>query len=141
MTLLLSYWTMFNIVNAMLYWEYSKYLASFQTSSLWYYWGNHQINYINYKIIYHEQTNFYTKSPFIIDDRKCSKYVIISVRVLIKNYYLLLIYYLGTIHKNLVHFETLHASKFSHNIVKRGVNDSPHPLNKVKEVSFTTLGR
>ncbi|XP_060873090.1 ADAM 17-like protease isoform X1 [Metopolophium dirhodum] len=47
----------------------------------------------------------------------------------------------STIHKNLAHFETLHASEFSHNIVKRGVNDSPHPLNKVKEVSFTTLGR
>lgn len=51
------------------------------------------------------------------------------------------VYYLGSIHKNLAHFETLHASEFSHNIVKRGVNDSPHPLNKVKEVSFTTLGR
>jgi len=40
-----------------------------------------------------------------------------------------------------VHFETLHAADFSHNIVKRGATDSPHPLNKVKEVSFTTLGR
>lgn len=49
--------------------------------------------------------------------------------------------YLGSINKNVAHFETLRASDFSHNIVKRGTNDSPHPLNKVKEVSFTTLGR
>lgn len=40
-----------------------------------------------------------------------------------------------------MYFETLRASDFSHNIVKRGTSDSPHPLNKVKEVSFTTLGR
>lgn len=48
---------------------------------------------------------------------------------------------LGSIYKNLVNFETLHVSDFSHNIIKRGVTNSPHPLNKVKEVSFTTLGR
>ncbi|PSN49544.1 ADAM 17-like protease [Blattella germanica] len=46
-----------------------------------------------------------------------------------------------SIHKNLKHFETLHASQFSHNIVKRGVKHSDHPFNKIREVSFTTLGR
>lgn len=74
--------------------------------------------------------------------RKCSKYVIIYlINVLYMNIYFNKLYNLGSIHKNLVRFETLHTSDFSHNIVKRGVTDSPHPLNKVKEVSFTTLGR
>lgn len=57
------------------------------------------------------------------------------------NMYLNKPYNLGSIHKNLVRFETLHISDFSHKIVKRGATDSPHPLNKVNEVSFTTLGR
>ncbi|XP_050436279.1 ADAM 17-like protease isoform X2 [Adelges cooleyi] len=46
-----------------------------------------------------------------------------------------------SIYKNLKYFDTLHASDLSHNIVKRGATDSPHPLNKIKEVSFYTLGR
>lgn len=60
---------------------------------------------------------------------------------MIFTYLKLIKFCLGSIHKNIVHFETLHASDLSHNIVKRGTTDSPHPLNKVKEVSFTTLGR
>ncbi|KAG8228545.1 hypothetical protein J437_LFUL009002 [Ladona fulva] len=47
----------------------------------------------------------------------------------------------GSIFKNLKYFETIHASSLSHNIVKRGINDSPHPFNKIKEVNFRTLGR
>ncbi|GLH15570.1 ADAM 17-like protease [Gryllus bimaculatus] len=46
-----------------------------------------------------------------------------------------------TLYKNLKYYETLHASELNHNIVKRGVNPSPHPFNKIKEVSFDTLGR
>ncbi|XP_047114884.1 ADAM 17-like protease [Schistocerca piceifrons] len=47
----------------------------------------------------------------------------------------------GSIYKNLRHFETLHTSHFKHTVVKRGTNPSPHPFNKIKEVSFSTLGR
>ncbi|KAK7869940.1 hypothetical protein R5R35_013718 [Gryllus longicercus] len=46
-----------------------------------------------------------------------------------------------TLYKNLKYYEMLHASELNHNIVKRGVNPSPHPFNKIKEVSFDTLGR
>lgn len=49
--------------------------------------------------------------------------------------------YLGSVYKNLKHFETLHASQFSHNIVKRGVQHSDHPFNRIREVTFSTLGR
>ncbi|XP_037079638.1 ADAM 17-like protease [Pollicipes pollicipes] len=35
----------------------------------------------------------------------------------------------------------MHASELSHTIVKRGINSSPHPFNKIKEVTFKTLGR
>ncbi|KAL1464303.1 hypothetical protein WDU94_003964 [Cyamophila willieti] len=47
----------------------------------------------------------------------------------------------GTIHKNLHHFDTLHASHLSHNIVKRGLQESNHPYNKIEEVTFKTLGK
>lgn len=50
-------------------------------------------------------------------------------------------YVLCSVYKNLKHFETLHASQFSHNIVKRGVKHSDHPFNRIREVSFSTLGR
>ncbi|KAJ1521968.1 hypothetical protein ONE63_002298 [Megalurothrips usitatus] len=47
----------------------------------------------------------------------------------------------GSIHKNLKHFDTLHVSHFSHNIVKRGINPSSHPFNHIKEINFRTLGK
>uniref|UniRef100_A0A1B6D7E4 ADAM 17-like protease n=1 Tax=Clastoptera arizonana TaxID=38151 RepID=A0A1B6D7E4_9HEMI len=47
----------------------------------------------------------------------------------------------SSIHKNIKYFETLHASEFNHRIVKRGLKESIHPFNKIKEVSFKTLGR
>lgn len=46
-----------------------------------------------------------------------------------------------SVHKNLKYFETLHVSQFSHSIVKRGIQHSDHPFNKIREVSFSTLGR
>lgn len=50
-------------------------------------------------------------------------------------------FFVGSVYKNLKYFETLHASQFSHSIVKRGVKHSDHPFNKIREVTFSTLGR
>ncbi|XP_026683731.1 ADAM 17-like protease [Diaphorina citri] len=47
----------------------------------------------------------------------------------------------GSIHENLKYFDTLHSSHISHTIVKRGVQESNHPFNKIKEVTFKTLGK
>ncbi|KAK3922858.1 ADAM 17-like protease [Frankliniella fusca] len=47
----------------------------------------------------------------------------------------------GSIYKNLKHFDTLHVSHLTHNIVKRGVNPSSHPFNHIKEINFRTLGK
>lgn len=49
--------------------------------------------------------------------------------------------FVGNIHKNLKYFETLHISELKHSVVKRGLQDSNHPFNKIKEVAFSTLGR
>lgn len=35
----------------------------------------------------------------------------------------------------------MHATELEHKIVKRGLQESSHPFNKIKEVSFKTLGR
>eukprot|EP00096_Caligus_rogercresseyi_P007481 TRINITY_DN2534_c0_g1_i2.p1 TRINITY_DN2534_c0_g1~~TRINITY_DN2534_c0_g1_i2.p1 ORF type:complete len:788 (-),score=146.76 TRINITY_DN2534_c0_g1_i2:232-2595(-) len=42
---------------------------------------------------------------------------------------------------NLAYYEFLSVSDLSHSIVKRGLEDSPHPYNKIKEVGFKALGR
>ncbi|KAB7493873.1 ADAM 17-like protease [Armadillidium nasatum] len=44
-------------------------------------------------------------------------------------------------HPNLRYYEKLHSSQFSHHIVKRGLKESNHRFNKIKEVSFSALGR
>ncbi|CAH1398982.1 unnamed protein product [Nezara viridula] len=51
--------------------------------------------------------------------------------------------YLGScsIYENLKYFDTLHSSELRHHIVKRGLKESSHPFNKIKEVHFKTLGR
>lgn len=55
---------------------------------------------------------------------------------------LICIYFVtGSIHKNVKYFETLHASQLTHNILKHGIKESTHPFNKIREVSFNTLGR
>ncbi|CAH0724941.1 unnamed protein product, partial [Brenthis ino] len=46
-----------------------------------------------------------------------------------------------SIHKNLKYFETLHVSKFTHHVVKRGAKLSNHPFNTIKELHFQTLGK
>lgn len=50
-------------------------------------------------------------------------------------------YLLGSIYKNLRYFETLHSDDLEHKIVKRGLKESSHPFNKIKEVYFKTLGK
>ncbi|CAB4064451.1 ADAM17 [Lepeophtheirus salmonis] len=42
-------------------------------------------------------------------------------------------------HSNVRYFETLHASQFNHNIVKRGTSPSNHKYNKIREVDFKAL--
>lgn len=39
------------------------------------------------------------------------------------------------------YYETIHASELAHKIVKRGLKESSHPFNRIKEVSFRTLGK
>lgn len=51
------------------------------------------------------------------------------------------IVFLGSLKNNLKHFEILHADTLRHRIVKRGIHDSYHPFNKIKEIEFATLGR
>ena len=43
--------------------------------------------------------------------------------------------------QNLKYYEVIHAEKFGHNIVKRGIHPSTHPYNKIREVNFKALGR
>ncbi|XP_058812420.1 ADAM 17-like protease [Topomyia yanbarensis] len=45
------------------------------------------------------------------------------------------------LHKNLKHYETLHADDLTHRITKRGTKHSSHPFNTIKEVEFRVLGR
>ncbi|KAJ8718449.1 hypothetical protein PYW08_002686 [Mythimna loreyi] len=46
-----------------------------------------------------------------------------------------------SISHNLKYFETIHASKLAHHVVKRGAKLSNHPFNTIKEVHFKTLGK
>lgn len=48
---------------------------------------------------------------------------------------------LAALTQNLKYYETLHATTATHKIVKRGLHDSQHPYNKIKEIEFATLGR
>eukprot|EP00090_Calanus_glacialis_P001990 TRINITY_DN11492_c0_g1_i2.p1 TRINITY_DN11492_c0_g1~~TRINITY_DN11492_c0_g1_i2.p1 ORF type:complete len:743 (-),score=116.88 TRINITY_DN11492_c0_g1_i2:702-2930(-) len=43
--------------------------------------------------------------------------------------------------KNLKHYETIHKSQLSHNIVKRGATLSTHKYNQIREIDFKALGR
>lgn len=51
------------------------------------------------------------------------------------------IIFAGSVYKNLKYFETIHADDLKHTIVKRGLKESNHPYNKIKEVEFKALGR
>ncbi|XP_045775593.1 ADAM 17-like protease [Maniola jurtina] len=56
---------------------------------------------------------------------------------------IIILFYFGecSIHQNLKYYETLHASKLTHHIVKRGTKLSKHPFNTIKELHFQTLGK
>ncbi|XKL62355.1 hypothetical protein PGB90_002188 [Kerria lacca] len=47
----------------------------------------------------------------------------------------------GSFHKIVTNYHTFHADHVKHKIVKRGLQESDNPYNKIKEVSFNTLGR
>ncbi|XP_019760569.1 ADAM 17-like protease isoform X2 [Dendroctonus ponderosae] len=47
----------------------------------------------------------------------------------------------GTIHKNLRYFQIIHADDLSHKIIKRGIQQSNHPFNKIREIRLNTHGR
>ena len=42
---------------------------------------------------------------------------------------------------SLKHYDTLHSSQLGHSIVKRGIKESNHPYNSIKELSFSALGK
>ena len=46
----------------------------------------------------------------------------------------------GKVNQNLNHYELLHKSQISQNIVKRGADESDHPFNHIRELEFTALG-
>ncbi|XP_018575504.1 ADAM 17-like protease isoform X2 [Anoplophora glabripennis] len=46
-----------------------------------------------------------------------------------------------SVYKNLHYFETIHADELNHKIVKRGLKESSHPYNHIKEVNFRTHGK
>lgn len=45
------------------------------------------------------------------------------------------------LHRNLQYYETLHATHLRHKIVKRGIQHSYNPYNKINEVEFFSHGR
>ncbi|XP_023017530.1 ADAM 17-like protease Tace isoform X2 [Leptinotarsa decemlineata] len=47
----------------------------------------------------------------------------------------------ASIHENLKYFQTIHADDVTHKIVKRGLKESSHPFNHIKEVNLNTHGR
>ncbi|XP_031330294.1 ADAM 17-like protease isoform X1 [Photinus pyralis] len=47
----------------------------------------------------------------------------------------------GSIYNNLKYFEIIHADHLSHHVVKRGLQESDHPFNTIKEVAFKALGK
>ncbi|KAF7271545.1 ADAM 17-like protease Tace isoform X1 [Rhynchophorus ferrugineus] len=47
----------------------------------------------------------------------------------------------ASIHKNLKYFQIIHADDLTHKIVKRGLQESSHPYNKIKEVHLRTHGQ
>ncbi|XP_030746202.1 ADAM 17-like protease isoform X1 [Sitophilus oryzae] len=47
----------------------------------------------------------------------------------------------GSIHKNLKYFQIIHADDLTHKIVKRGIQESSHPFNRIKEVHLRTHGK
>ncbi|XP_066598039.1 ADAM 17-like protease [Prorops nasuta] len=48
----------------------------------------------------------------------------------------LFIHHTNGLHRNLKYYETIHASDFQHKIVKRGVQHSHHPNNRISELEF-----
>ncbi|KAK4003561.1 LOW QUALITY PROTEIN: ADAM 17-like protease [Daphnia magna] len=42
---------------------------------------------------------------------------------------------------SLKHYDTLHSSQLGHSVVKRGIKESSHPYNSIKELSFSALGK
>ncbi|XP_050317201.1 ADAM 17-like protease isoform X3 [Bactrocera neohumeralis] len=47
----------------------------------------------------------------------------------------------STLHRTLRHYEVLRSEDCRHKIVKRGIKQSSHPYNVIKEVEFKTLGK
>lgn len=47
----------------------------------------------------------------------------------------------GSIHKNLEYFEKINADDLKHNIIKKGLKETNHPFNKIREVHVNTLGK
>lgn len=48
---------------------------------------------------------------------------------------------IGGLHRSLKYYETIHSTHFQHRIVKRGIQYSYHPYNKISELEFYSHGR
>ncbi|KAG5884138.1 hypothetical protein JTB14_021806 [Gonioctena quinquepunctata] len=61
--------------------------------------------------------------------------------------YLQLVFYFSTIlvqgslYENLKYYQIIHADEITHKIVKRGLKESNHPFNHIKEVNLNTHGK
>ncbi|XP_045468952.1 ADAM 17-like protease [Harmonia axyridis] len=47
----------------------------------------------------------------------------------------------ATLQKNLEYFEKIHADDLKHNVIKKGLKETNHPFNKIREVHVNTLGK
>lgn len=56
-------------------------------------------------------------------------------------FFIVFFFFLGNIYKNLKTFHEFHADDVTHMITKRGIKQSDHPFNVIKEVRFKTLGK
>lgn len=65
----------------------------------------------------------------------------IYILLFLSNSIKLIALFTGSLTNNLKHYEILHADTPTHKIVKRGLQESYHPFNKIKEIEFNTLGR
>ncbi|CAD6993212.1 ADAM 17-like protease [Ceratitis capitata] len=56
-------------------------------------------------------------------------------------FFIILLENASTLHRTLRHYEILRSEDCRHKIIKRGIKQSSHPYNVIKEVEFKTLGK
>jgi len=48
---------------------------------------------------------------------------------------------IGGLHRSLKYYETIHSTHFQHRVLKRGIQHSYHPYNRISELEFYSHGR